>query len=54
MAKFKFIFLGWFLLSVQNKKFSKIFTACIGLVLEKFKKDPVTKVVATSLTVSYL
>ncbi len=36
------IFLGWFLLSVQNNRSSIKFTPNIGFNLEKFKKAPVT------------
>jgi hypothetical protein len=33
-----FIFLGWFLLSVQNKRSSSRLTPYMKFVLEKFKK----------------
>ena len=39
-----FIFLGWFLLSVKNKRSSIRFTPVIGRVFEKFKKLPFTKI----------
>ena len=48
-----FIFLGWFLLSVQNNKFSNILTLYIGCVLEKFKKLPATNIVDSLVKVLY-
>ena len=47
------IFLGWFLLSVQNNKSSIIAIFLIGALSEKFKKDPSTNVRKVLVTVSY-
>ena len=52
-ACFMLIFLGWFLLSVQNNKSSIISILLIGALSEKFKKDPSTKVWKVLVTVSY-
>ena len=46
-----FIFLGWFLLSVQNNKFSKTFIPYILFNVEKFKKAPCTKILGAFVKV---
>ena len=54
LAKITFIFLGWFLLSVQNNKYSNKLTPIIGLFLEKFKNLPWTSLVYMPVVVLYL